>query len=324
MRKPFFRSERKAWFVWVDGRQVRLSEKKSEAHEIWRRMVARGNPEASQPFAALAGAYLAAAQKTLSPDRYAQVARYIASFSHHYQGPAEALRPYDVAEWLSGKDWGPTTRNMAVAIIKRLYSWAVEQGLADRSPIAGMRKDTEQRRERIISREEHAALVAGASPAFRPYLIALWLSGQRPGTVATVEASQVRDSRWVIERHKTRGKTGKPLVVYLSPCLATLTRIAAERRRRLFATAEPKPMRRTLARLRDRLGMDKAITSYSYRHAYATQALLTQSPATVAALLGHTSPRMVMERYGHVEQASEHLADAAGKVRLPPSPGFDK
>jgi integrase len=164
--------------------------------------------------------------------------------------PAEALRPYDVADWLSASGWGPTTRNTAAAILKRLYSWAVEQGLADRSPIAGMRKDTEQRRELTISREEHAALDSGASPAFRPYLIALWLSGQRPATVATVEASQVRDSRWVIERHKTRGKTGKPLVVYLSPCLATLTRIAAERRRRLFATAETKAMQRTFARLR--------------------------------------------------------------------------
>lgn len=324
MRKPFFRRERKAWYLWVGGRQIRLHEKKAEAHEIWRRMVARGNPEASQPFAALASAYLQDAKKRLSPARYAQVAHYIARFSHFYQGPCESLRPFDVAEWLSKSGWGPTTRNTAAAILKRLYSWAVEQGLADRSPIAGLRKDTEQRRERTITRDEHAALVAGASPAFRPYLIALWLSGQRPATVATVEASQVRDSRWVIERHKTRGKTGKPLVVYLSPCLLTLTRIAAERRRRLFATAETKAMQRTFARLRDRLGLDKTITSYSYRHAYATTALLTQSPATVAALLGHTSPRMVMERYGHVEEASEHLAEAASKVRLPPAPRLDQ
>lgn len=154
-----------------------------------------------------------------------------------------------------------------------------------------------------------------SSPTFRPYLIALWLSGQRPATVATVSREQIDGETWRIAKHKTRGKTKKPLTVYCCPCLHTLTRIAAAARSRLFATAEPKAMQRTFARLRDRLKLDKAVTSYSYRHAYATQALLTQSPATVAALLGHTSPRMVMERYGHVIEQSEHLAEAARKVR---------
>lgn len=131
-------------------------------------------------------------------------------------------------------------------------------------PNVALRKSTEKRRERVISREEHDALVVAASPAFRPYLIALWLSGQRPATVATVTRADIDGETWKIAKHKTRGKTKKPLIVYCCPCLATLARIAAAKRRTLFATGEPKAMQRTFARLRDRLKLDKAITSYSY------------------------------------------------------------
>lgn len=65
-------------------------------------------------------------------------------------------------------------------------------------------------------------------------------------------------------------------------------------------------------RLRKKLNLDKGVVAYAYRHTFATAGLEEGVPiATMAELLGHTSPKMITEHYGHLDQKTAHLREAA-------------
>lgn len=54
------------------------------------------------------------------------------------------------------------------------------------------------------------------------------------------------------------------------------------------------------------------LTAYVLRHTYATQALANGlSGPVVAALLGHTTTKMIDEHYSHLDQRGELLKEAA-------------
>lgn len=128
-------------------------------------------------------------------------------------------------------------------------------------------------------------------------------------------------SAWIIRKHKTEKKTGRPLVVYLHPCLQTLCRIAAAARpagalfRHRIGRWSKNSIVDRFSRLREKLNLPKGVTAYGYRHAFATRALLAgESPAIVAELLGHRDTAMVSRHYGHLDQAKQHLLAAVAKV----------
>jgi site-specific recombinase XerD len=107
------------------------------------------------------------------------------------------------------------------------------------------------------------------------------------------------------------------MIVALSPCLQTLTKILSERRdNHLFLNDRGKPWTKDsvalrMRRLRDKLGL-AGVVAYSYRHSFATDALLSGTPiATVAAMLGHSDTKMVAQVYGHLDQHAWHLVQAA-------------
>ncbi len=61
---------------------------------------------------------------------------------------------------------------------------------------------------------------------FREFVFALYETGCRPSEVARVTAENFDSARSlrVFEQHKTRKKTGKPRVVYLTPAMVELTK----------------------------------------------------------------------------------------------------
>lgn len=162
------------------------------------------------------------------------------------------------------------------------------------------------------------------SGVWRAFLIALRHSGARPGTIAAVTASHVSPAgdAWIIKKHKTVQKTQQPLVVWLHPCLGTLTRILQHFRPTgpLFVNANGEAWTRNairlrMARLRKKLGLPQSIVAYSYRHGYAQRALLSGNDiATVAELMGHRDISMIARHYGHLDQARDHLKKAVAKV----------
>jgi integrase len=337
MRKPYFRSDRGAWYVKTRGgqTQVRLHEDEQEAYRVWHELRALDRPDCpDSPLEVIAEHYLAAVQRTVSDLHYARTAQYIADFCNsHGKKPARQLKPFDVNRWVaSHRAWGPWSQRGAISSIKRALNWAVDEGLLEKNPIARIKLPSAGRREVLISDSQHRDIISqtpnGRAPSktelcFRQMLIALRHSGARPGSIAAVTAEDVTPEvdSWVLRQHKTAKKTGKPLTVYLSPCLQTLTKILLHRRKAgpLFVNSRGKKwtrsaVRQRMMRLREKLDLPDGLVAYGYRHSYATNMLEAGVPmATVAELLGHRSTKMLSAYYSHLEQRSEHLKKAAGR-----------
>lgn len=68
-------------------------------------------------------------------------------------------------------------------------------------------------------------------------------------------------------------------------------------------------------RRRDALGLSPTLTPYCLRHSFATDAVVARADkADVAALLGHSSTRMLDTVYSKAEQKTEHMCSVAREV----------
>lgn len=349
MRKPYYRSDRQAWFVKVNGgnSQVRLHEDEQEAYRIWREMCAAENPDAATMlFVAVADKYIVHAKKSLAKKTYRGHQDYLVGACHAFGNVRVAdLKKFHITEWLdSNETWGDWARRAAAGSVKRAINWAVEEGYIKQNPLAKLGLPKGKRREQLIDDEMHAKMMravdAGRLPGqrikdldrppvsreacFRAVLIALRHSGTRPGMVASVTVEDVTQfvDAWILHEHKSRKKSDKPLIVRLSPCLQTLTRIAMHGRESgpLFLNSRgvawtPNAIRCRMKNLKIKLGLPAKVVAYSYRHSFTTTALLNGVDlATVATLLGHKDFRMIAQHYSHLERQADHLTQAVAKA----------
>lgn len=235
------------------------------------------------------------------------------------------LRKKHVKRWLHARGYNPTTANKALGAVKRAFNWAVEEEHIPKNPIAHVRKPKALTRDRTLTSEERD-LVLGSikDDAFRRFVDAMTLTGCRPGEIARVTAADVdfESGLWVLKRHKTAKKTGKPRLVYLSPEALAMTRelAAAHPTGPLFLNARGKPWTRNAVRirfrrLRKKFPELKGVVAYTYRSSFATDALESGvQDATVAALLGHTNTATLHKFYARLSHRIDHLKDAAART----------
>lgn len=338
---------------------IRLDPDKRKAFDLWHRMQAatvhRG-PAAT--VLGILNAFVEELQPTLSEARFAALKHYAESFVRkHASDLAMSITPATVIEWLNEpqraqekksrkpkeKDakpeyrmakWSESSKRHAAALIKRAWKWAHNQGRLPANHLASLKLPECQYRDATIDYATHERLVLHCrqlddSKPFALYLIAS-RCGARPQQIREVTAANVQfgATQWVFKKHKTVAKTGKDLRVYLSPCLQTLTKILLSSRPSgpLFRNANGDPWKsdtvtQRMERLRKRLKLPPGTVVYLYRHTMATNALLAgQTTATVAALLGHVDTRMVSKVYGHLDNHSPHLLDAAAKAHAKDQP----
>lgn len=230
------------------------------------------------------------------------------------------LHKKHVLTWLKVKGYNPTSANKAIGALKRAFNWAVEEEFIPRSPIGHLRKPKQLTRDRTLTAEERRLILCSIRDvAFRVYVHALTLTGCRPGEVARVTAADVdlEHGLWVLQKHKTANKTGKPRVVYLCPEALELTRQLIPNTGPLFLNSRGLPWTRNAIRihfrnLRKKHPELKGIIAYSYRSSFATDALESGVPdATVATLLGHTGTATLHKFYNRLSHKTQHLKDAA-------------
>jgi integrase len=159
---------------------------------------------------------------------------------------------------------------------------------------------------------------------FRAFLRLLWLTGARPGEVASLTAEQVTQAKdgvlWLAD-HKT-AHLGKHRLLLLSPEALAIARERAEAvgSGLLFFGKDGQRLNCQaigcrLSRLCVRAGVKHAI-AYGYRHTFATDALANGVPdAQVASLLGHSGTAMLHKHYSHLTARAKVLQEALGKVR---------
>jgi integrase len=335
-RKPWYRASKDAWYVEIEGKQVRLAKgkkNKAQAETAYFRLMAgsvqHGNGLNGSPpllTVALCDLFL----------QYSMVHNKASTFEYHKNFlamfvkecgklPARSIKPFHVTQWVdSKKNWTGAKRS-AIAVVQRVFSWAKTQGLIAENTLTGLKKPPIGRRERIVTaaeREQIFELVP--DPAFREFLLALEHTGCRPSEVASVTSANVDLNLgvWLLKEHKTSGKTGRPRVIYLTPEMLELTERLVHRfpNGPLFRNKRGLPYTKNAVRCRFRWIRKKlphlaGVVAYSYRHAFATDALVRGvGIAQVAELMGHTSTEMVSRVYGHIALNVAHLREAATKA----------
>lgn len=336
MQKPWYWKERKAWYLWTSEggkrRKRKIGTTEAEAYAYWRRLNGIGFDPTFQEIRIAFFEY--SLNQVRNGDLDIRTLENYAFYADRFEARYGHLRvselaPKHVTDWIaSNPTWGPSAQRHAIITVQRVCNWALNERRITENPFRGIRKPSGKRREQLVPPDVHERMVrlAGSQKGsgkidrqFRLVLVAMRHAGGRPQDVANVRIENVNVDCWVIPEHKTLRHTGRPRIVYLSPCLQTITRILAGNRKAgpLFRGRRGKlttnAIKCRITRLREELGVSDVV-AYSYRHTYITDALERGvDVATVAELVG-TSVAMIQRHYGHLSKRADHLKNAAANA----------
>lgn len=332
--QPFFRKFDGWWYVQIPQqgkrRQIRLAQGKANRAEAFRRyheLMAQQDP-ASLPdrsqvnLASLCDMFLDHSQRHHSASTFANYKFFLNEFCQvHGTLPVLQLKPFHVSRWLEGKSWAQATKRGAIISIKRVLNWAFEQGYLDAQLLRGLKRPPATRRTTTITSAQHEEMLAATDDAFREFLTALKETGARPGEVMALTAADVdlQQGLWILRKHKTAWKTGKPRIIYLTATMLATTRKLIEQRPTgaLFRNSDGEAWTRNavrlrMKRLREKLNLPAGTISYAYRHTFVTNSLVNGVPiATVAELVGHRDTAMISQHYAHLNQQVDYMRKAA-------------
>jgi len=234
------------------------------------------------------------------------------------------LKPFHVTQWIDSQaTWKSSeTRYNGIRNAKRVFSWAVEQQLIGKSPIAGMKLPRRRPRQTYMKDAIYRRLRREACQPLRYLLFGLRQTGARPSEIYNVTWGEFHQDRFILHEHKTIHKTGQARVIYLSLLMQRLVESLRETSTcdNVFVNTRGKPwnsnsVQLSLNRLKKKLGIKEPVYAYGLRHAFATYALRAGvNTATVAELMGHVDTTMVSRVYGHLAKADDHLMDAMNQL----------
>lgn len=122
----------------------------------------------------------------------------------------------DVIEWRNRWSKQPRTADYAIQVLRRLYSWAMENELADANPAEGIKGLYAVNRADVIVEEDELAKILAAIPteAGRLAIRLAAATGLRRGDLIDLRWSEV--SEFSIERAASKSTTGRRLLVPLT------------------------------------------------------------------------------------------------------------
>jgi integrase len=102
----------------------------------------------------------------------------------------------------------PIAANRTLAALRRLFNWAIERGLIDKSPCAGVKPPGEERsRDRVLSDQEARWMWLAADSLgypFGPVAQLLLVTGQRRDEVADMTRGEIEGDVWTIPRDRAK------------------------------------------------------------------------------------------------------------------------
>lgn len=237
MRKPYYFAQKKAWYVKVrqpscSYRAVRLHEEEEQAYTLWQRMVDAGSSlsHPKVPIGALVNAWLDEHESEMTPARFAAVGNYLGRFVDGLGAdrPAFDVTKGEVRAWVNAqmrrfkhkpdKPWSESAKRDAVACVKRVFTWAHQEGHLLINQIASLRMKKPKPRSKTVTTGEHTQLLDAArkqkknGKQFALYLIASQC-GARPQQLREVTPAHVHPSGkcWVsIAEVCDKGPAGNP------------------------------------------------------------------------------------------------------------------
>jgi integrase len=249
--------------------------------------------------------------------------RLLGPFQALFHVPLNEIKRSDVVRALdvliaSGK---PYAANRALAAIKKLMSWALDRGMIEVNPIAGLKPPAkEHSRERILTERELCALLVAADAEGYPFgdlFNMLILTGQRRGEVTGMRWSEIDFERrmWTIPsvRSKNAQAHDVPLSELALDILLSVPRFVGSDY--VFTTTGTTPIS-GFGRAKDRLEAAMGATDWRThdlrRTAASGMARLGVAPHVVEKVLNHRSGIIsgvaaVYNRYGYETETREAL-----------------
>jgi integrase len=331
--QPWYWKARDAWYVTVGGERLRLARGKSNKkaartafHELMLVRAANPAPESDRPtVVSVVETFLGHAQRYYDARSFQERRSILQRFAeaHGFRPVAECV-PYHLTSWLDAhprwkSDW---TVSHVVAVVKRPFDWACQQGLIAANPFKHVRHRPGQPR-RPVTEAEFQALLRGAPGRrgrhFRQALIFLRFTGCRPGELARLKWSDIdlENGALVLRAHKTARRVRKPRVVPLIPVVIKLLVHLRKHNAgdHVFVNSLGNPWNRCslslrVQRARRRQGIPSDAKLYGVRHRFGTTAIVRGVDIkTLAQLMGHQSTRMT-EHYLHLAGERRHLAES--------------
>ena len=326
--KPWYRKGR-GWMATINGEQIPLgitdAKDESGAWAALHKLVQGAVRDAISPTTTvkpgavvdLATAFLEAKKpdvKARSLRGYGQYLKWLVK--HFGTRTVEQLDLVLVRSQSAGEEWSDTHRANTHWLVNCFLRWC---GRTDSLPLP---QRESRGGEAVIPEEVHRRILAETKGDFRALCSFLWLTGCRPGEATGLTAESVNwDASTVsLKKHKTRHK-GKLRTLHLS---TTALQVLADQALKydaagfLFRGLRGRPlslqaMTMRFERLSEAIG--RKVTSYCYRHSFATRALAAgESDTVVAALLGHSSTAMIHKHYSHTSEMGRTLTDAANRI----------
>lgn len=226
--KPWFRKERQAWFVTINGAQHNLGPDKNQAydrfHELMRQPTQRR--VSSQLMVAITDEFLDWCSRNRAAPTYEWYRYRLERFAQMYPSLRIAdLRPFHVERWVAQYDFSQTSRRNYLRSVKRCVRWAKRQGLIESDPITELEVPSANRKEVVVSQAEYDQLLTFLrDDCFRELIQVTWETGCRPQESLRVEARHVdqKRQRWVFPREEAKGKK-HPRIIYLSDAAFEIT-----------------------------------------------------------------------------------------------------
>lgn len=334
---PWFRASKNSWYITHEGRKYALGvsgkDKRKDAVTAWKRFLKDGpKPKTTVPVKPALDTvtnavawFLADAKARTKPATHELYDRHLTKLTAKLgKTPVADLSVMVLAQWLQGLKVSSTTQAITLRSVSAFLGWCVRQEVIAKNPVQAMSKPKSRSRgeESVISVEDHAKLIALATPQLRLVLTILHATGARPGEVCRITAENFDPAAAVVKltEHKA-DRTGRIRLIFLTPEVVELLKVQVERygtgpllRHRQGRAWTPKSVSWALNQLREKVGV-KAI-AYGYRHTFATDGLANGLPeAHVAGLLGHSSTAMLHKHYSHLTSKAGVLRNAATLVR---------
>lgn len=228
---------------------------------------------------------------------------------------AKDITRLDVLALLDGiRDRGaPIAANRTLALIKRMFHFAIERDIVGASPVVAIRATKESPRDRMLTDSELTTFVRGLEAAGYTPLVKLalkfqLLTAQRKGEVIAAEWVHIEGDTWTLPA--THTKNGKAHVVPLSPqALMVLEEIKVLSGNSPFLFTGTKAHMRAnaldrLIRIHSFFGLPR-FTPHDLRRTAASHMTLLGIPRLVVSkLLNHsdTSVTSIYDRHSYTEE----------------------
>ncbi|MBA3727227.1 MAG: tyrosine-type recombinase/integrase [Armatimonadetes bacterium] len=322
--KPWYRKGR-GWYLEIDGKQVKLADDRDQAFDRYHKLMAGQSPTGT-PVSSVIDSFLDWCMHNRAERTFDWHKERCDSFWQHLKSlglsvlTVEELRPFHLDAWLrTHPGWSPGMQRGALVSIQRAFNWAIKQGLIVTSPIEGLEKPPQGRRENVIAPATYQVILEHVKgQAFRDLLITAWEIGCRPQEIVRVEARHFNQGRWVFPKEESKGKK-RIRVVHLTPTAEEITKRRAQQfpdgpifRNRAGRPWHPWAINCRFCRLQKKIGKKFALVDF--RHSFVTRLLKEGvDPITIGALCGHADLSMIARVYAHVHQDAEHLRKALMK-----------